>query len=214
MSPSIVMTQLNFFKKSPEPSLLELLELTIQTHGPRVWQQISLEEIKKGEPDSEIIPQFREFLDRIFSDWLRFKSQKPSQMIPLMKQLLPLSAGFSFSWLLPISDICFRNRFNSNQIIYFHRPMILLTRIWILWLQQILRLVQEQRGIRKKDSERILQINRILDQFEQGFRSGIYRKDLAVKFLRAARIIKKHPEITFPMEPSLMQWLETQIKFR
>lgn len=208
------MTQLNFFKKSPDPSLLKLLELTIQTHGPRVWQQISLEEIKKGEPDSEIIPQFREFLDRLLADWFRLKSQNPRQMIPLIKQLLPLSAGFSFSWLLPISDICFRNRLNKHQIIYLHRPMILLTRILVLWLQHMLRLVQEQQGIRKKDHERILQINQILEQFEQGFRSGIYRKDLTVKFLRAARIIKKHPEITFPMEPSLMHWLETQIKFR
>jgi len=214
VSPSIVMTQLNFFKKSPDLSLLQLLERTIQVHGPRVWQQISLEEIKKGEPDSEIIPQFREFLDRMLTDWLRFKSQNPRQMLPFIKQLLPLSAGFSFSWLLPISDICFRNRLNSNQIIYLHRPMILLARILVLWLQQMFRLAQEHSGIGKKDHERMLQINRILEQFEQGFRSGVYRKDLTVKFLRAARLLKKHPEITFPMDPSLMHWLETQIKFR
>jgi len=205
------------------PTLLEILERTIETHGSREFNQITKTEMTRGVPDPTIIPNLAEFWDRTTADLdhlgLTLRRtitpkilMRPLDFLKAATDFLPMGFGFLFSWTVPQKDIRFSSRKTETDAIFIHRPLVIALTILIAWLIQMLDLTGAHPQLSESDQKRLRLMKQGLNHFRNGFESGVYRKELLLKFLQTIRVFKSRQDLTLKVDPQLFHWLEIQLK--
>lgn len=217
MSPSL------FSPKPKEPGLFQILEQTIEVHGLRAFHTLSQMELENGVPDPNIVPELKEFLSRSKNDveyFLLFVrntftvSRLCNLRINFQEILdgLTKGMGFAFSWSITQRDIRIALKGSEKDHISLHRPLVLLVNILIAWLLEILSLARSHHALTPLDSQRLLTLTNGLGRFSEGFRLGVYRKELLIKFIQSIKILKKREGTYLRVDPPFFHWLEKQIK--
>lgn len=193
------------------------LEETIKTQG--IQEFTRLAQITAAQPgsDPEIIPSLGEFWGRLRVDFEQFFFRLGNMKSPLLIRSIlrgiPRSAGFFFSFPLPHTDFRFSTKQSTKRAVFFHRPIVLWARLFLSWLEQMFFLTSQNTSLSADEQKQLALFSIYLKYFGEGFDSGVYRKELLIKFLRATKLRKKQGAIEFRLEPNFFSWLESQVEF-
>jgi hypothetical protein len=191
------------------------LEETIKTQGMQELSRLAQLTVSQQGSDPEIIPSLGEFWGRLRVDFDQFLfllgNLKYPQLIKSVLRGIPKGAGFFFSFPIPHTDFRFSGKGSGNGAVFFHRPLILWTRLFISWLERMLSLSSLNPQLSIEDKNRLVSLSNTLKYFGEGFDLGVYRKELILKLLRASRLRKRHGTIEFNLEPHFFSWLEGQV---
>lgn len=177
------------FVRLRSPSLIEILQKTIEIHGMREFNRLTQTEMLQGVPDPTIIPELGEFWCRARADF-DYLSLFFTEIVghPLMvPELFPKSSGFLFSWLISQQDLQFFPRNSKDNSIYVHRPLVIAVTILMSWFKEILDLAESNAELTPSNRRKIRFLKWTLNHFMDGFQSGVYRKDLLIKFFKSLK---------------------------
>ncbi|MFM8268966.1 MAG: hypothetical protein ACKN9V_02165 [Pseudomonadota bacterium] len=179
-------------------NLFKVLEKMVEIHGVRVFTQLTQTEMAQGLPDPTIVPSLPEFWDRsrmdldYFSLFLKknlgsIEIFSPLETLKIISELLAKGMGFISSLIVPQQDIRLPPRHLGADTVYIHRPGVILISLLIQWIKEMLILAESHPDLSQLDKRAIIQMRWALNHFGNGFQSGVYRKELVIKFIQSIR---------------------------
>ncbi|NBT57816.1 hypothetical protein EBT16_03430 [bacterium] len=205
------------------PNFLQILDEVILVHGVREFRRLTQKEMELGVSDPAIIPELPEFWDRTKHDIdhtlraltgsLSEGTQRSlSSNLKHLRDSLLKGVGFVFSWSITQRDIRFSAGKAMMNEVYLHRPMVVGVNILLGWFMEMLTLAGAHPSLSASDSTKILLFKTFILQFSEGFKQGVYRKELLIKFIQSIKLSKRRRDVHLRVDSRFLHWLETEIQ--
>jgi len=202
--------------------LMSILEKTIQTRGRTEFIRLAQTCLDEPISDPEIIPSLSEFWNRTKAEALEFRARarklihRPGLVPnPELSQFALnaafLSSGLIYGLILSQKDLKLFPSKQKMNAIFFHRPLVMGSELILNWSLSMLEHTQNHPEINEDDRQKIKWMSTQLHQFRKGLALGQYRKDLLIKFLRSARIVKSRKNVDLQVDPEFFSWLNYAI---